>query len=197
MTMQPRTSDGSANSAARITCWYHSGKSSSRRGVIAVLSVDVCWAMRKRQNYAWRNEMTSDHLRIASQLFSGAGLQYQQMKAKLIYLLVPALTCVSQFAPALFAQQPPDRPDRPLRQFQNERRARLLANLTEDERAKLRAAHEKAMADPAVQAAREKLKQARREFREVLRPALLKADPSVQAILDKLRAERQDRADKP
>src|SRR6266542_2181191 len=34
--MQPRTSDGSANSAARMTCWYHSGKSSSRRGVIAV-----------------------------------------------------------------------------------------------------------------------------------------------------------------
>jgi hypothetical protein len=140
--------------------------------------------------------MTSDHLRIASQLLDGTGLQYQQMKAKLIYLLVPALVCVSQFAPALLAQ-PPDRPDKPARQFQSERRARLLANLTEDERARLRAAHEKAMADPAVQAAREKLKQARREFREVLRPALLKADPSVQAILDKLRAERPDRQDKP
>ncbi|HEY8834963.1 MAG TPA: hypothetical protein VIM09_05215 [Chthoniobacterales bacterium] len=118
------------------------------------------------------------------------------MKAKLIYLLVPALACVSQFAPNVLAQ-PPDRPDRPFRQFQNERRARFLASLTEDERARLRAAHQKAMADPAVQAAREKLKQARREFREVMRPALLKADPSVQAILDKLRAERQDRADKP
>jgi hypothetical protein len=34
--MQPRTSEGSANSAARTTCWYHSGKSSSRRGEIAV-----------------------------------------------------------------------------------------------------------------------------------------------------------------
>ena len=118
------------------------------------------------------------------------------MKAKLTYLLVPALACVSQFAPALLAQ-PPDRPDRPFRQFQSERRARLLANLTEEERARLRAAHEKAMADPAVQAAREKLKQARHEFREVLRPALLKADPSVQAILDKLHAERPDRQDKP
>lgn len=114
------------------------------------------------------------------------------MKAKLIYILVPALACVSQFAPKAVAQ-PPDRPDRPFRQLQNERRARLLANLTDDERARLRAAHEKAMADPAVQAAREKLKQARREFREVMRPAMLKADPSVQAILDKLRAERQDR----
>jgi hypothetical protein len=115
------------------------------------------------------------------------------MKAKLTYLLVPALACVAQFAPGLQAQQPPDRPDRPFRQFQNERRARLLANLNEEERRRLRAAHEKAMADPAVQAAREKLKQARREFREVMRPALLKADPSIQPILDKLRPERPER----
>jgi Spy/CpxP family protein refolding chaperone len=136
--------------------------------------------------------MTSDLFSTASQLWRESGLQYEQMKAKLIYLLVPALACVSQFAPALLAQ-PPDRPDRPFRQFQSERRARLLANLTEDERARLRAAHQKALTDPAVQAAREKLKQARREFREVLRPALLKADPSIQPILDKLRAERPDR----
>ena len=115
------------------------------------------------------------------------------MKAKLTYLLVPALACLAQWTPGVLAQQPPDRPDRPFRQFQNERRARLLASLTEDERARLRAAHQKAMADPAVQAAREKLKQARREFREVLRPALLKADPSIQPILEKLRPERPDK----
>jgi Spy/CpxP family protein refolding chaperone len=136
--------------------------------------------------------MTSDHFRVASQLWSGAGLQYQQMKAKLTCLLVPALACVSQFAPWVAAQQPPDQPDRPFRQFLNERRARW-ANLTEEERIRLRAAHQKAMADPAVQAAREKLRQARREFREVMRPALLKADPSIQPILDKLRPERPDR----
>jgi hypothetical protein len=114
------------------------------------------------------------------------------MKAKLTYVLLPALACVSQFAPAVFAQ-PPDRADKTFRQFQTERRARLLANLTEEERGRLRAAHEKAMADPAVQAAREKLRQARREFKDVMRPALLKADPSIQPILDKLRAERQDK----
>ena len=112
------------------------------------------------------------------------------MKTKLTYFLVPVLACTSQFASRLSAQQPSDRPDRPFRQLQNERRARFLANLTEDERAKLRAAHQKAMADPAVQAARERLKQARREFREVMRPALLKADPSIQPILDKMRPIR-------
>jgi len=117
------------------------------------------------------------------------------MKLKLTLLLVPALMCVSQFAPNVFAQSPSDRPERPFRQFQNERRARF-ANLTEEERGRLRAAHQKAMQDPAVQAAREKLRQARREFREVMRPALLKADPSIQPILDKLRPDRPDKSDR-
>lgn len=111
------------------------------------------------------------------------------MKAKLTFLLVPALAGTLQFAPNAVGQEPRDRPFRP---FQNERRARW-ANLSEEDRAKLRAAHEKAMADPAVQAARDRLRQARREFREVMRPAMLKADPSIQPILDKLRAERQGR----
>jgi hypothetical protein len=117
------------------------------------------------------------------------------MKLNRPFLLVPALACVSQLAPGLFAQ-PPDHPDRPMRQFQSERRARMLANLTEDERTRLRAAHQKAMTDPAVQAAREKLRQARREFREIMRPALLKADPSIQPILDKLKAERPERSER-
>jgi hypothetical protein len=38
MTMQPRTSEFSARSAARTTCWYHSGKSTTRVGVMAVFS---------------------------------------------------------------------------------------------------------------------------------------------------------------
>lgn len=111
------------------------------------------------------------------------------MKAKLTFLLVPTLAAALQFAPAVLAQDPVDRPPR---QFPMERRARW-ANLSEEERARLKAAHQKAMADPAVQAAREKLRQARREFREVLRPALLKADPSLQPILEKMRPERPDR----
>ena len=111
------------------------------------------------------------------------------MKAKLTFLLVPTLAAALQFTPTVLAQSPVDRP---ARQFQMERRARW-ANLSEGERARLKAAHQKAMADPAVQAAREKLRQARREFREVLRPALLKADPSLQPILEKMRPERPDR----
>jgi Spy/CpxP family protein refolding chaperone len=107
------------------------------------------------------------------------------MKSKLNFLLVPAVAVGLQLAPAVFAQ-PPDKPNRP---FQMERRARW-ANLTDEERGKLKAAHQKAMEDPAVRAAQEKLRQARREFREVMRPALLKADPSIQPILEKMRAER-------
>jgi hypothetical protein len=111
------------------------------------------------------------------------------MKAKLIFLLMLTLAGALHFAPVAFAQEPRDKPFRP---FPNERRARW-ANLNEEERAKLRAAHQQAMADPDVQAARDRLRQARREFREIMRPAMLKADPSIQPILDKLRAERQGR----
>lgn len=67
------------------------------------------------------------------------------------------------------------------------------ASLNEEERSRLKAAHQKAMADPAVRAARDRLRQARREFREVMRPAILKADPSIQPILEKMRAERPGR----
>src|ERR1700722_16469289 len=35
MTMQPRTSEFSAMSAAAMTAWYHSGKSTARAGEIA------------------------------------------------------------------------------------------------------------------------------------------------------------------
>ena len=111
------------------------------------------------------------------------------MKARLTFLLVPTLAVALQFAPALRAQPPTDRPGR---LFQMERHARW-ARLTEEERTKLKAAHQKAMADPAVWAARDRLRKARREFREVLRPALLKADPSIQPILEKMRAERPDK----
>jgi hypothetical protein len=111
------------------------------------------------------------------------------MKANLTFLLVPTLAAAALFTPTLLAQSPADRP---ARQFQMERRARW-GNLNEEERSRLKAAHQKAMADPAVRAAREKLRQARREFREIMRPALLKADPSLQPILEKMRPERPDR----
>jgi len=110
------------------------------------------------------------------------------MKAKFSFLLVPTLAAALQFAPTVLAQGPADKPFRQLQ----ERRARW-ESLSEDERSKLKAAHQKAMEDPAVQAARDRLKQARREFRNVMRPALLKADPSVQPILEKMRAERPGR----
>src|ERR1700730_14909372 len=103
------------------------------------------------------------------------------MKARLTFLLVPTLAAALQFAPALRAQPPTDRPGL---LFQMERHARW-ASLSEEERAKLKAAHQKAMAEAAAGAARDRLGKARREFREVLRPALLKADPSIQPILEK------------
>jgi len=115
------------------------------------------------------------------------------MKAKLTFLLVPTLAAALQFAPSVLAQSPAERPPRQFQmERQMERRARW-ASLNEDERSKLKAAHQKAMGDPAVRAARDRLRQARREFRDVMRPALLKADPSIQPILEKMRPERPGR----
>jgi hypothetical protein len=67
-----------------------------------------------------------------------------------------------------------------------------FANLSADERQKLQAAHEKAMQDPAVRAAHDKMRQARREFRDAARSAMLKADPSIQPILDKVPKGEKD-----
>src|SRR5215471_16961710 len=55
-----------------------------------------------------------------------------------------------------------------------------LANLSPEERQKLQAARQKAMQDPSVQAAHDKM-----------HAAMLKADPSVQPILDKIPAQRR------
>ena len=69
------------------------------------------------------------------------------------------------------------------------RRGRF-ARLSIEEQAKLRSAHERAMRDPALAATRQRYEQARKEFRDKLRDALLKADPSVQPILEKVRRKR-------
>jgi uncharacterized protein YbaA (DUF1428 family) len=66
-----------------------------------------------------------------------------------------------------------------------------LANLSPDERQKLEAAHQKAMQDPAVHSAHEKMRQAHKEFRDALHAAMLKADPTVQPILDKMSKDKK------
>ena len=111
------------------------------------------------------------------------------MKTK-FFLTVFVTIAALQLAPASFAQANDDQAG-----FQRHgRRAHLLANLSADERMKLRAANQKAMADPAVQAAKERAKQAMKDFRSLKRAALLRADPTLQPILDKIpeRGGKQD-----
>jgi hypothetical protein len=70
-------------------------------------------------------------------------------------------------------------------------RRQRFAGLSMEEQAKLRSAHDTAMRDPALAATRQRYQQARKEFRDKLRDALLKADPSVQPILEKVHRQRQ------
>jgi hypothetical protein len=71
-----------------------------------------------------------------------------------------------------------------------------FANLSPEEREKMKAAHEKAMQDPAVQAAHAKMRQAHKEFREAMHAAMLKADSSVRPVIDKMKAGEKDEHDK-
>jgi hypothetical protein len=71
------------------------------------------------------------------------------------------------------------------------RQARLM-NLSGEERARLQSAHLAALRDPALRESRERFHQAKREYRDKLRDALLKADPQVQPILEKVRRQRRE-----
>ncbi|HSH37581.1 MAG TPA: hypothetical protein VK993_02245 [Chthoniobacterales bacterium] len=104
------------------------------------------------------------------------------MKTKSLLTIFAALAAL-QLAPLASAQDgdPADHPRRA-------RYTRMLANLSPDERAKLRAAHRQAMADPAVQAAKDRQIAAARQFRELKRSRMLQADPTLQPILDKMPA---------
>ena len=65
-----------------------------------------------------------------------------------------------------------------------------FGGLSIEEQTKLRSAHDMAMRDPGLAATRQRYEQARNEFRDKLREALLKADPTVQPILEKVRRQR-------
>lgn len=102
------------------------------------------------------------------------------MKTKLSLALL-ATIALFQLAPSALAEPAAGQEFR-----RHGRHERLLANLSPDERAKLRAAHTTAMTDPAVQAAKDRKVQAARDFRDLRRAAMLRADPTIQPILDKI-----------
>jgi hypothetical protein len=102
------------------------------------------------------------------------------MKMKSL-ITMSILTVALQITPIAFGQDA-DEPGKGGPRHHEER----FANLSPDEREKLKAAHEKAMQDPVVQAAREKMRQADNEFHNALHASMLKADPSLQPILDRM-----------
>jgi Spy/CpxP family protein refolding chaperone len=101
------------------------------------------------------------------------------MKTKILVAWM-AVTAAVQLGPVLYGQE--SRPHGQARHHRTER----LANLAPEDRQKLKAAHEKAMQDPGLRTAQDKLRQARTEFRDSMRAAMLKADPTIQPILDKM-----------
>jgi hypothetical protein len=61
-----------------------------------------------------------------------------------------------------------------------------MAALTPEERAELKAAHEKALQDPAVKAAEPQKSTDHRAYEKAVHEAMIRADPGVRAILQKM-----------
>jgi len=95
------------------------------------------------------------------------------------------LAAALQFAPTVFGQDEDQSMGRKGHWQQQ------LSNLSPDERQKLQAARHKAMQDPAVQSAHDKMRAAHKEFRDAMHAAMLKADPSIQPILNKIPAGKR------
>ena len=70
-----------------------------------------------------------------------------------------------------------------------------LSLLSDADRAKLRAAKEQALKDPAVQAANQRRKQADAEYLELLHKEMLKTDPSLKPLLDAITELKKSAAD--
>jgi hypothetical protein len=102
------------------------------------------------------------------------------MKMKFL-ITMSILAMASQFTPVVRGQDE-DQGGR------GRRWEKHLANLSPEERQKVQAAHRKAIQEPSVQAAREKMRQAHKEFRDAMHAAMLKADPTIQPILSKMPA---------
>jgi hypothetical protein len=69
-----------------------------------------------------------------------------------------------------------------------------LSLLSDKDRAKLRAAKEQALKDPAIQAANQRRKQAEAEYLELAHKEMLKTDPSLEPLLDAI-TDLKKRAD--
>ncbi len=93
-----------------------------------------------------------------------------------------ALSALIALPSLAVAQNPDDDAGSAAAGGRGHRSHKFLANLSPAERKELHAAHAKAKQDPAYQAAKAKL----REAREAMRAALLKADPNIQPILNKM-----------
>src|SRR5213080_3325254 len=123
------------------------------------------------------SEIEESKFHLARNFDRAFGLYFSVMKRR---FLVTALLAVLLPAGG-FAQGP---------QGNDFRRGRF-SRLSMEEQARFRSARDMAMRDPALAATRQQYEQARKEFRDKLRDALLKADPSVQPILEKVRRQRQ------
>ena len=122
-------------------------------------------------------EMEESKFHLARNFAMHFGFYFSVMKGQVLVTLLLALWLPTSG----FAQGPQG----------NDLKRRRFSRLSMEEQARFRSARDMAMRDPALAATRQRYEQARNEYRNKLREALLKADPSVQRILEKVRRERK------
>jgi len=131
---------------------------------------------RRKMILRFAREIEESKFHLARNFARAFGLYFSVMKRQ---VLVTAL--LAFLLPASgFAQGPQG----------NDFGRRRFSRLSMEEQARFRSAHDMALRDPALAATRQRYEQARNEYRNKLREALLKADPSVQPILEKVRRHR-------
>lgn len=121
-----------------------------------------------------------------------SGVKFSIMKRQLLVAIFLAVLVSGSG----FGQAPQGTDPRRMQQTSQaaDLRRMQFSRLSLEEQARLRSAHDTAMRDPALMQSRARYEQARKEYRDKLRDALLKADPSVQPILEKAKSQpRRDR----
>jgi hypothetical protein len=121
-------------------------------------------------------EIEESKFHLARNFARAFGLYLSVMKRQVLVIALLALLLPASG----FAQGPQG----------NDFRRKRFSRLSMEEQARFRSAHDMALRDPALAATRQRYEQARNEYRNKLREALLKADPSVQPILEKVRRHR-------
>lgn len=128
------------------------------------------------------------------------GVSRPCVQGRLGGLAAAGVALLAVMAVPVIAQDDPGRPDRPPREKSEdpERRDRResedpFKDLSPEERERVRRAFHEAWTDPAVEAARERMREAGEAYKEALREAMSRVDPDLREVMERMMRDRSRR----